>query len=295
MRTRSGLVAGLVLLSMAVAGCGGGSSDGDAAKATTTEAPTTTEAEATTSSTEAVPVPTDARGQLALRLGTELDAPQLGEQVVAELDDGLVDQLQTMAGGDIMGSPKLSYDPDTIPADDVDSLWVFSYGFRFADEGQDPDGLQVGETPPPMDELVPGPTNEALAQAAADFVEDHPVPIVAQWEVAQVLEEMGVPDVISVEPDVAADGTVTYLSTKGVADKGLTLAEEAGVPVGQAGVLCFADHAVRCLLTAEAAGMTAGVPAGVELPDEYDPESGQAWTRSREAWIPVDLLGRSIS
>ena len=25
----------------------------------------------------------------------------------------------------------------------------------------------------------------------------------------------------------------------------------------------------------------------------YDPESGQPWTRNREAWIPVDLLGRT--
>jgi len=120
------------------------------------------------------------------------------------------------------------------------------------------------------------------------------VPVIAQWEVAQRLEELGVERVISVEPDTAADGSVTYLSTAGVAEKGLRLAADAGVDPGHAGVLCHADHAVRCLMTARAAGMTADVPEGVELPSDYDPESGQAWTRSREAWIPVDLGGRTL-
>lgn len=289
MGTRWGLIVGTVVLATAIVGCSSGASDDGATKAEAT----TADAPSTTSTTAA---PTDPRDQLALRLGTELDDPELADQVVAGLDQGLVDQFVTRSGDDIAGTPLLSYQPDTIPDDDVDLLWVFSYGFRFADaSGASAEGLEVGETPPPMDQLVPGPTNEALAQAAADFVADHPVPIIAQWEVAQVLEEMGVANVISVEPDVAADGTVTYLSTMGVADKGKGMAEADGIDIGTAGVLCFEDHAVRCLMTMESAGMEAGVPEGVELPSEYDPESGQVWTRSRETWIPVDLLGRSIS
>lgn len=131
--------------------------------------------------------------------------------------------------------------------------------------------------------------------AAAAFVEDHPVPVLAQWEVADLLLADGVAEVISVEPDEGPDGEVVYLSTAGVADKAVMLADDAGIDLGQVGVLCFADHAGRCLLTAEAAGMTgAAVPAGVALPDEYDPRSGQPWTRDRGAYLETDLTGRLL-
>jgi hypothetical protein len=64
--------------------------------------------------------------------------------------------------------------------------------------------------------------------------------------------------------------------------------------VGRIGVLCEADHAVRCLLTVQAQGLTADVPEGVVLPSEFDPESGQPWTGSREVWIPTDLAARTL-
>lgn len=230
----------------------------------------------------------DVRGQLEQRLAMELDDATLAAQVVAGLDDPTVERLATLAGGDIAGSPALSYSPTTVRAGEVGSLWIFSYGYRFA-PGASPDG-QV----PPMEALEPGPVNTELARLAADFVREHPVPIVAQWEVAQVLDRLGVDDVISVEPEFAADGTISYLSTAGVAEKGLRLAKERGITVGHAGVLAFADHAVRCVLTARDAGMTADVPEGVELPHDYDPQSGQEWTLARSTWIPADLYGRSF-
>ena len=46
-------------------------------------------------------------------------------------------------------------------------------------------------------------------------------------------------------------------------------------------MICFADHEGRCLLTADAAGIDGTAIEGVELPSEYDPESGQPWTRDR--------------
>jgi hypothetical protein len=266
-------------------GCSSGDADGSTTGAEAATTTTTSEA-ATTSE-----LPQDDGSRIKRRLADELD-PETAATVVAELDQGRIDAIVDMADGDVEGSPWLSYDPATMPDDEVDALWVFSYGHRI-DPAAGVDGVDVGDDVPPMDQLLPGPTNEALAQAAADFVAEHPVPIVAQWEVAQVLEDLGVEDVISVEPDVAADGTVTYLSTQGVAEKGLALAADAKVDPGRAGVLCFADHAVRCLRTAEAAGLDAAVPEGVELPATYDAESGQTWTRSRQAWVPVDLLGRA--
>jgi hypothetical protein len=32
----------------------------------------------------------------------------------------------------------------------------------------------------------------------------------------------------------------------------------------------------------------------VVLPSEFDPESGQPWTGSREVWIPTDLAARTL-
>lgn len=233
----------------------------------------------------------DPRARLTARLGDELDDADAAGRTVAGMDDAAVAGAERLADGDIATSPWLSYRPTTVPAEDIDSLWVFSYGYRLADPAAA--GVDVGGEVPPMDALVPGPTNEALARAARDVVADHPVPIVAQWEVARVLDDLGVDGVISVEPDVAADGTVTYLSTVGVAEKGLAALRARNQEPGHAGV-CFRDHAVRCELTMRSLGLTADVPSGVELPADYDPESGQAWTREVETWIPIDLAGRSV-
>ncbi len=286
------IVSSLLIGAAACSSDGGG----DAAASSTTAAAAVTAGEAATTTeppTTTAELPQDDRSRIERRLADELD-PETAEAVVDGLDQGRIDAIVDLADGDIEGSPWLSYEPATVPDDEVDSLWVFSYGYRI-DPAAGVDGVGVGDPVPPMDQLEPGPTNEALAQAAADFVADHPVPIIAQWEVAQVLEDLGVDDVISVEPDIAADGTVTYLSTQGVAEKGIALAADADIDPGRAGVLCFADHAVRCLRTAEAAGLEGpAVPEGVELPADYDPDSGQTWTRSRELWVPVDLLGRSV-
>lgn len=304
----------VVVALMAASACGGSSDDTESAATapvgsdsaatsiavTTTTAATTSTAEPTTTeatmpdtsvpTTTAAPV--DPRAALIRRITDEFGDADLAASVVGTLDDTTIGVLDQFADGDLLGSPALSYAPSTAPADAVDSLWIFAYGYRFTADAL-AQGVDTSGGVPPMDALEPGPTNEALARLAAAFVTEHPVPIVAQWEVAQVLAELGVADVISVEPDMAADGTITYLSTAGVAAKGLRLAAEAGVTVGHAGVLCFADHAVRCLMTARAGGMTADVPAGLELPAAYDTESGQPWTRNRDAWIPVDLLGRT--
>jgi hypothetical protein len=255
-----------------------------------TAAPPTT---ANIPSTTPTNVRLDSRTQLTRRLTAELDDEALAITVVAGLNDELVQRLERLAGGDIAGTPTLAYAPTRVSTGAIDSLWVFAYGYRI-DPASGEASVPLGGAPPPIGAVLPGPTNEELARLAAEFVAEHPVPVIAQWEVARVLKELGVENVISVEPDVAADGAVIYLSTYGVAEKGLRLAAAAGVTVGHAGVLCHADHAVRCVLTARAAGITADVPEGAALPAGYDLESGQEWTRSRATWIPVDLFGRSL-
>jgi len=236
----------------------------------------------------------DARRELTARLGKELADHVLAHKVVAGLDDHTLEGLVALAGNDIAKSAALSYTPaTTVLADGIDTLWLFAFGYRFRPESLQSHVDLFGAVPP-IDALIPGPVNEQLARLAAEFVKEHPVPVIAQWEIARVLDDLGVERVISVEPEITADGTVVYLSTAGVATEGLRLAADAGFRVGHAGVLGFSDHAVRCLLTARAVGMTADLPDGVDLPSEYDPESGQVWTRSRDTWIPVDLLGRSL-
>lgn len=234
----------------------------------------------------------DARSRLRHRLTDELGDAKLADDVVGALDDGAVAAFVDLAGGDVETSPRLSYRPPTVAADDIDTLWVFTFGYRFA-PGVDPATYESAV--PPQDAIVPGPTNEELARIAAEYVAPHPVPVIAQAQVADLLTKLGVADVISVGPDVAADGTLTYRSTAGAVAKGVSLARAAGVDIGTAGILGHADHATRCVLTARAGGLaSAAVPEGVTLPTVYDIHSGQPWTRSRAAYIPTDLAGRLL-
>ncbi|WP_433564908.1 hypothetical protein ACQP1O_06215 [Nocardia sp. CA-151230] len=39
-------------------------------------------------------------------------------------------------------------------------------------------------------------------------------------------------------------------------------------------------------------GFRAFAAAGIAMPDQYDPQSGQLWTISRLLHLPTDLLGR---
>ena len=107
-----------------------------------------------------------------------------------------------------------------------------------------------------------------------------------------MLQARGVKRVTSIDPVVGADGKVVYLSTAGVAEQVMRKAQEAGEPLGTVGVIGFADHVVRCVLTARAAGMTAAVPKGVGLPSVYDPQSSQSWTTNRASYLATDLIGR---
>jgi len=230
------------------------------------------------------------REELITRLMTELGDEILATEIVGLIDDRVVGALGDL--GDIATTPALSYRAPVLDDEAVDTLWILAFGYRLASSAGTEALADAGI--PPMHDLLPGPTNEELARVAADFVARMPVPIIAQWEVARVLETLGVPRVISVEPDQADDGSVNYLSTAGVLAKGGRLAAEAGIVIGKAGVLGQADHASRCVITAKAEGLDAAIPAGVRLPSGYDPESGQPWTRSRAVYLSVDLMARTV-
>ncbi len=222
--------------------------------------------------------PADYRTALTQRLAKEYDDAALAKQVVTGLSaDTLASVEARVPAAEVATSPFLAYTPPRVAAKNVDSLVVFAFGNRIGDDG----------------DLQAGPTNEALAKVVFRFVIKHPMPVYAQTEIATLLQAAGVQDVTSIDAVTAPDGTVTYLSTAGVADQVMTKAQAAGAELGTVGVVGFADHAVRCVLTARKAGMTdAAVPKGVKLPAIYDPDSNQSWTRTRAAYLPTDLIGR---
>lgn len=271
------LVALLATATLAACGSDGGGDD----EAATSAATVTTEGATTTPTPPSTIAPATFADGLVARWGDELGDPALAQSLVDGLGPDGVAQFEARVGLEaVFTDPLVAMVPPTVPDDEVDSLVVYAFGNRMAADGT----------------LSAGPTNEALAQVVEDFVAEHPVPVFAQWEVADLLAESGVGDITSIDPDTGPDGEVVYLSTAGVAEKAVTLAEQQGVDLGQVGVIGFADHAVRCVLTSRAAGMAgAAVPEGVDLPSEYDPQSGQEWTRDQQTYLLTDLQGRLLS
>ncbi len=263
-RTRVLVAVSLALL-VPLAACSGG--DDEAADDSTTT---------TASTTTTVAGDADVKEAIATRLTDELGDAQVAATVVAQLDPTILSQFElSVPTEEIATTPLLSYRPET-STDPVDTLVVLSFGNRVGADGT----------------VTAGPTNEALADAVQAYVADNPTPVYAQWEVAELLQARGVPDVVSIEPQTGADGSTTYLSTSGVTDQIVQRAADDGVELGTVGVVAFSDHVVRAVSTAERSGMDAVVVEGIDLPTEYDPESGQEWTRDRATYVTVDLSGR---
>jgi hypothetical protein len=258
------LAAGLIVVATAgLAACGGSSTDGADRATVTTEAPSTT-------------APVDYRSAMVSRLTDEWGEATVAEQVVTAIGpDGLAAWEAKVPMNEVATTPLLTYRPAGVPADQVDSVVVFAFGNRVAADGT----------------VSPGPTNQELADVTAAFVAEHPVPVYAQWEVARLMIADGVEGVNSIEPTTDAAGNVVYLSTRGVAD---AVAGSGEAALGRIGVICFADHEGRCLLTADAAGLDAAAIDGLDLPSTYDTGSGQPWTRSRVAYLTTDLQGRLL-
>jgi hypothetical protein len=50
-----------------------------------------------------------------------------------------------------------------------------------------------------------------------------------------------------------------------------------------------AHHIGRVAMQAKKLGIPSVIPAN--LPDRFDPESGQLWTRSLGMWLPREIIG----
>ncbi|WP_120727211.1 hypothetical protein [Streptomyces hundungensis] len=169
--------------------------------------------------------------------------------------------------------------PETAELDRLDFIVAYSFGNRLATSG-DP-----AKTLP-----EPGPVNEELADTIARLRKQRKVPVYAQWEIARFLQsKYRMDDVTSIEPVIAQDGTITYLSTDGVAQQVLQYRKKAPGGIGTACVVGFRDHHKRCVQTTRDRGMTAYAPRGFAMPYTYDPQSGQAWTRRRDLYLVHDM------
>lgn len=254
----------LAAMLLAVALCGAcGSSSSSGPRAAAPEVSTTTMTF------------TDYRSALTARLSAEWGDPALAARVVAGLDQTTVDTYAArIPMGEVMTSPRLVYRVPT-QAGPVDSILVYSFGYR------GPDG-----------ERQPGPVNEAMARAVAEYVRMHPTPVYAQIEPAKALRALGVTDVTEVPLQRRSDGTVIYQSTADFTSQLLAQLSSSGRRLGRTAVVGFSDHEGRCLLIARGAGIDAVSVDGITAVSTYDPESSQPWTRSREAYLPIDLSQR---
>lgn len=173
--------------------------------------------------------------------------------------------------------------PETAPLKKFDFVVAYGFGNRPPAGGGDPTKVL----------FEPGPVNEALADTVARVRSRIDVPVYAQWEIARFLDsKYGMRDVTSIEPVIAADGTITYLSTDGVAAQILEHRKKAPGGVGTACVIGFRDHHKRCVQTTRDRAMPAYAPAGITVPGTYDPESGQAWTRRRDLYLVHDMVAQ---
>ena len=212
------------------------------------------------------------RDRIADRLAAELGDRQLAVTVAERLDLRAVEAIAE-SGSDPATTELLSFEP--IVHDSPESLVVFAFGNRGSAE----------------DELLPGRVNLELASIADDWAHATGLPVFAQWEVADQMRSAST----RVGAVTLDDGSVEYLSTAGVAQQVRDLVWPIQTHAGRVAVLAMADHAVRCCRTLERFGLSAGVPANVELPSTYDPLSGQPWTRDRASYIAVDILARCLA
>lgn len=186
-----------------------------------------------------------------------------------------------------------TWDLPTIAAAQVNTIVAYSFGNRPNAASGNTSSTGVNQAALPD----PGPVNEALADAVHQIWLLKPVKVYAQWEIARFLVskyQMGTSVLTSIEPVIASNGSIVYLSTAGVAAAAVTRAGGAAA-MGNVAVVGHRDHAKRCIQTSQQAGMTAFAAREVTLPTVYDPLSGQPWTRNRSLYLVHDMFAQMIT
>ena len=171
----------------------------------------------------------------------------------------------------------LTWKGEELPIDEADSILAYAFGNRVI-----PNGNQV-----------PGPMNEALADTVVYIYKQTEKPVYAQWEIAQSIgDRIPAKHLTFINPKIAADGSLTYLSTDGVAAAAVKL---SGGNMGKTIVVAFYEHSLRTINTSKSVGIDAYAPEDIELPHDYDPQSGQAWTRDAKTFVMHEIGNRAIN
>lgn len=222
-----------------------------------------------------------ARGQTPSMPPQDKDAadllPLMKRRLAAELDDPSVAETEAAHLREI----GFHWTAPARPASGFKTIVAYSFGNR----------LQANASPKILPE--PGPVNEELADTVHALYQQSHATIYAQWEIARFLQSKHhLTSVVAIEPVVAPDGTITYLSTDGVAEDVIKRNSGKASSLGKVAVVAHRDHAKRCVQTSRARGMDAYVAQGVTLPVTYDPSSGQPWTRRRDLYLIHDMAAQ---
>ncbi len=120
----------------------------------------------------------------------------------------------------------------------------------------------------PNGNRVPGPVNERLAECAIDLHRVSGATVYAQWEIAEVLDGRIAGDALMpIFPGRDSRGEPVYFGT-GAVVAGIAARVGDAATIGPVGVVAFADHLYRAVMTARGAGFDAWAPAGMAMPAE---------------------------
>jgi hypothetical protein len=197
--------------------------------------------------------------------------------LVRHLEAELGDQATARAFAAGLVEDALTWQAPTVPVSEVGTIIGFTFGNRMLPNGN----------------REPGPVNAALADLAVRLHEATGAPVWAQWEVAEAIGAR-LPDRMlgAIYPGRDANAEPRYLSTGGVIEE--IVARNGGAGLGTVAVVATRDHAWRCVRICRRHGLSAGIPQGWAMPDAYDSDSGQPWTRDRLAYLLHDLHCRAL-
>ncbi|CAH0536553.1 hypothetical protein [Vibrio marisflavi] len=202
---------------------------------------------------------------------------QLEQGLVEKLTVQLEDKPAAEYAAKFILNQLLTWKGKELSVNQADSILAYSFGNRVL-----PNGNQT-----------PGPMNQELANTVVEIYKQTGKPVYAQWEIATAIGKRIPSDkLFYINPVVNSDGSVTYLSTIGVAEEAVKL---SGGDLGKTIVVAFYEHSLRAIDTSKEFGIEAYAPKEIELPHHYDAQSGQAWTRDKNTFIMHEISNRSAN
>jgi hypothetical protein len=202
------------------------------------------------------------------------DAPasdaELRRQMLGKLTNELNDRATATDETGYLFDTLFSWAPPTVAAAGINAIAAFGFGGRAAAAGAAP---------------LPGPVNEAIADAVLVLRQMVAVPVYAQQEVASVLaSKYGLTAGVTTIATLAMSAGSPIPTPDGVA---AAIVRQAGsaAALGNVGIVTHADQASIAVRVAIAAGMRAAVPAGLALPSLYDTSAQLPAMRRRDLYL----------